>query len=499
MYNKSNLLLLILFTLTVGVVGWLGYKLTSQQDQQIKMSQINRSEQSLDLVQNNISNYLNSKKQQLSEFIDKTPSEIDDNINRNPLIHHVIIFNKAKELIYPDDLSSQKHIIASQWLDSITVEQETSQNQVTRNNWFIWYDQQKEKYIFWQENTNKILLIEINNAMFMAEFIHYLAGQPNRTESAYLQIIDNSGRIFYQWGESDILNNADFDIQKSLVSPLSGWSLRYYSQIESLSSLSKGLFQIVVIGMLILLSIITFILIKLKQREQLEAQQRLSFINQVSHELKTPLTNIRLHGDLLERSIKEKPDNQNARQSITIIQQESERLSRLINNVLNFNKLEKDTLKLHYTNTDFNDLLQQAILPFMPAFEQHNINVEIDNKVLESVTVDSDVVKQIIGNLLSNIEKYANSSEIIRISSDNDTNGNINIIVQDEGNGIPNNVANKVFEPFYRMHSHLTDAAGSGLGLGLARELARLHGGDLTLLKSKQGAKFKISIEDQNA
>lgn len=502
MHNKSNLLLLTLFTLTIGIVGWLGYKLTSQQDQQIKMSQINRSEQALLLIQNNITQYLQSQNNNLSVLINSSHNDINTVIKTNPLIHDVLIFDDNNELLFPIVLPLEKQKVAYQWLKSIAKTTETQapkkfSKHLFSNGWFTWYDQQKEKYIYWSKNRSNILFVELNNSMFMASFIHHLAQQPTISDTAYLQIIDNIGRTFYQWGDVKLLNNADFDIQKNLHSPLAGWSLRYYSKIESLSSLSKGLFQIVIVGMIVLLSIITFVLFQIKRREQNEAQQRLSFINQVTHELKTPLTNIRLHGELLERTLTNQLDNGNTSQSLAIIQQESERLSRLINNVLNFNSIEKKTLQLNFTDIELKELINQAILPFQPSFQQLDIAIDLQDEINHKVNVDVDVFKQIIGNLMSNVEKYAPEAKNISINAFVDSDC-INIIFKDYGKGIAQRFSEKIFTPFYRIHNHLTSAAGSGLGLGLARDLARLHGGDLVLVNSKQGACFKLTIKENN-
>ena len=319
----------------------------------------------------------------------------------------------------------------------------------------------------------------------------------NISNQAYLYISDNQGRIFYQWGD-DKFNQADINIQKNLNAPLTGWNLHFHSNIESLSSLSKNLFQVLVIGLLLLMSIITYVLFQLKRREQLEAQQRLSFINQVSHELKTPLTNIRLHGELLERTLKPEPNNANTKQSIAIIKQESERLTRLINNVLNFNSLEKQSLKITPVEIAFSELIEQSVRPFKPSFENLHINILIENEIQNQVHVDIDIVKQIIGNLLSNIEKYAANSAQITLKAQQEA-AVITITVQDQGSGISNKHSEKIFEPFYRISSDLTHAAGSGLGLGLARDLARLHGGDLKLIPNKSGACFELTIKDSYA
>lgn len=497
MNNKSNLLLFTLFALAVCVVGWLGYQLTSQQDQQLKINQINRSEQTLLLMQNNINDYIQSQQNKLAAIAALNLIEIEEKLDSDPLLNDVLIFNTADQLLFPQQITIERQKSSYLWLNNLSDSGENSGFENTDMGWFVWYDQQKEKYIYWLRNQQRKVFIELNNSMFMADFIYWLSTQPNISSQAYLYVSDNQGRIFYQWGD-DALTQADINIQKNLAAPLTGWSLHYFSAIDSLSGLSKSLFQVVVIGMLLLISIITYMLFQVKRREQLEAQQRLSFINQVSHELKTPLTNIRLHGELLQRTMDSPGNHDNAIQSVAIIQQESERLTRLINNVLNFDSVEKNALRLIPSQVDFAELLEQAISPFKPLFKNLNIKILIENTIPHEVMVDSDLIKQIIGNLLSNIEKYAQNSDHVILTA-SQMSDLITVTVQDQGDGINNKHSEKIFEPFYRISSDLTHASGSGLGLGLARELARLHGGDLILLASQSGACFQLTIEAYHA
>ncbi len=497
MHNKSNLLLLILFTLTVALVGWLGYQLTNRQDHQIKMSQVSRSEQAIILMQNNINAYVKSHDQQFVQLLTYTHNDLKAQLKRDPFINNIIQFDNNEVMVFPIIVSTDEQQSAYQWLNSVTNIIENNEIQNLNSGWFTWYEQQIERYIFWIKSDKGLMFIEINNAMFMANFIHYLSKQPNIAQQSYLQLVDNIGRTFYHWGKDELKEQSDFNLQKTLTTPLNGWSLRYYSNIQSLSKWSKYLFQTVIIGMLLLISIIVYFLFLLKRREHDEAQQRLSFINQVTHELKTPLTNIRLHGELLERTLSNKAINDHSAQSLSIIHQESERLSRLINNVLNFNSIEKKKLQLVPSRIEFHELLNQALLPFQPSFHKSNIEIKIENTIDQSVIVDNDVFKQIIGNLLSNIEKYASQSERVIIQSSIKSHY-LSVVIQDEGEGIPEGQFLKVFTPFYRIHNHLTDAAGSGLGLGLSRELARLHGGDLVLVKCQFGTCFKLTLKERD-
>ena len=497
MNDKSNLLILILFTLTVGAVGWLGTILIGQQDQQLRITQINRLQQSLDLFKNNIENTIHNYNQRFSPFSNYSFEQFDEEIQHNPLLHGITVFDENDTVIYPSSASVLQQRNAHHWLANIAqADEKITKENLLNQGWFSWHDQQKENYIYWINSKSKKYFLELNNSMFMAEFIYFLSQQPPFDDLSFVRILDNQGRSFYQWGDEKFSETAEMQLQSGLNSPLNGWSVQFFSKIPGLTLWSKYLFQIIITAVVILLCLLSYFLYRIIRSEQQEAMQRLSFINQVSHELKTPLTNIRLHGELLERTLEKQNIQNNSGSSLAIIQQESKRLTRLINNVLNFNSLEKNNLQLNSVSIDFDEFLQQAIEPFQPTFQRLNIEIDLQNQIQKEVNIDVDICKQIIGNLLSNIEKYAAESEVVSINA-KDLNNEISIIVCDQGQGISSRLAEKIFQPFYRIHNKLTTASGSGLGLGLARDLARLHGGDLQLVSSsKKGACFQLTIKE---
>jgi signal transduction histidine kinase len=117
----------------------------------------------------------------------------------------------------------------------------------------------------------------------------------------------------------------------------------------------------------------------------------------------------------------------------------------------------------------------------------------------EKVNIDADALEQIMNNLLSNAEKYAASGKRLEVYS-RQTETTTSILVKDRGPGISAKEAARVFVPFYRVSSKLTDGAtGTGIGLSIAKQLAQLHGGDLLLKDSGPGACFEIRIETPQA
>ena len=182
------------------------------------------------------------------------------------------------------------------------------------------------------------------------------------------------------------------------------------------------------------------------------AERRVNFVNQVSHELKTPLTNIRLYSELLEENLPvtvglESSEDNRFRKYLEIITSESQRLSRLIANVLNFARGKKDRLILRLETAVVDEIISNTLRAFAQSFESKNVQVDFQKGAGEPVQVDPDVLEQILNNIFSNTEKYGASGGRLDIKSRKSGDDTF-IIVQDYGPGIPPRDAEKIFLPF---------------------------------------------------
>ena len=121
------------------------------------------------------------------------------------------------------------------------------------------------------------------------------------------------------------------------------------------------------------------------------------------------------------------------------------------------------------------------------------IEIRFHGNASDPVQFDIDALEQILVNLLSNVEKYAASGKLMELSTSQ--NGDRTTIeIADHGPGIAGDQREKIFQPFYRMSDRLEGAAGAGIGLSIARSLARLHGGDIDLLDTDSGATFRVEL-----
>ena len=211
------------------------------------------------------------------------------------------------------------------------------------------------------------------------------------------------------------------------------------------------------------------------------ARQKTDFVGNVSHELKTPLTSIRMFSELLAEGRVADPAKQ--RSYLDIITAEAARLTRLINNVLDFSRMERGEKKYNFQPCDLVEVVRAAAQTFRPHLEAGGFKFDcpLPNTAVP-VRGDADALSQVIVNLLSNAEKYSNGGKEItlELARRESPLPHAEIRLLDRGSGVPRGSEEKVFEKFYRAHDSLSSGVqGSGLGLTIARQIARAHGGDV--------------------
>lgn len=363
--------------------------------------------------------------------------------------------------------------------------------------WYTWYLGSGLNLVYWSRLADgRALCIEVDRVRMLADIIAQLpdTGAKNERLNGRIILRDSNGALLYQWGPYDRDLNSPA-VSLPLSAPLQSWRLDYYAP----KSLYAGNHAGRMFGYLASLSAIALMLITLafyfyreSTRDMRLAQERVSFVNQVSHELKTPLTNVRLYAELLQQHLD--GEDETAQRHLSIVVEECGRLSRLIGNVLTFGRSQRGTLTIRPAPARVDEIIQRVLDGYRPTLARRGISVKYEAGPSECVMVAADVVEQILGNLLSNIEKYASAGGLAEIRSEQQ-NGTTKITVADRGPGIPAAEREKIFKPFYRLSSALTDgAAGTGIGLSIARDLARGHGGDLKVIDGTQGATFEVTL-----
>jgi signal transduction histidine kinase len=224
------------------------------------------------------------------------------------------------------------------------------------------------------------------------------------------------------------------------------------------------------------------------------AQQKTTFVANVSHELKTPLTSIRMFAEMLKGG--RQPDVTRRERYLDIMVSETERLTRLINNVLDFSRMGQGRKQYTMKSCNAVSLCANIVENQRARLEQNGFRVTFTARVDQAfVHADEEAVKQAVVNLLSNAEKYSADEKRIDVSVDC-KDGSVVIGVSDRGVGIPPEEAGKIFEEFYRVDDALSSQArGTGLGLTIARRIAQDHDGDVCYRpRDGGGSTFEIRL-----
>jgi signal transduction histidine kinase len=514
--SKGRLLvpLIILVGLIVAAIIWFGLRMHAYEKNYLENQKKSLLEEKLLSAQADLNNKINKLENMLFSLLQTEntgPEYLREFTLNQPLITQAFTASSLGQLTYPKpnapDLSERekrfiertREIIDSKILTSSFETLESGQKLEVAMQWYSYYWNDGLHILAFRKLNNKDLFgLELNTARFFAEIINLLPTQ-NLQESdnnnQLLSLNNQEGKIIYMWGNTNILNKDHISQSIPAPSPLKSWSLVIHASDSSpilfAGSITFNILSAVALFTLTII-ILVFFIYKQHRYELDQAALRVNFASQVSHELKTPLTNIRMYSDLLESRLEE--NDLESKKFISVITSESQRLSRLISNILTFSSKDKNHLKLNTQSTDVSKLINDILSEFKPTLLKSSIDIET---ILEKecvLNLDPDIIKQIISNLISNVEKYAASGGKIIISTRSEDDYLV-INFRDFGPGIPKNERNKIFKPFYRISNKLTDGvSGTGIGLTISRDLARLHGGDIALKECSQGTEFEIKI-----
>lgn len=376
--------------------------------------------------------------------------------------------------------------------------------------WFVWYWDRGLNLIYWQRRpSGHIVGAALERSRWISDLISWLpetaisnkaeSGEREEAVQSAFRVMSSSAEVVYEWGHDVSREDLPF-CECSLAAPLASWRLQCFvpaSQVNTGSG--RGAFLGFAAGMsafAMTLTALAWLLYRDYSRDMREASQQVSFVNQVSHELKTPLTNIRLYADLLERDLEQVATELSEKplRRLSIISSEAQRLSRLIGNVLTFARQHRNTLQAQSAKVDVTELVTQIAERFAPSLQNHGVEVSVTGQPGTVLNLDADFVEQIIGNLISNVEKYGASGKLLTIrTSVTDQEAVIDVI--DNGPGIAEHQRAALFRPFSRLSRDLRASTGTGIGLSITRDLARLHGGDVILKESETGCWFQVQLK----
>lgn len=211
---------------------------------------------------------------------------------------------------------------------------------------------------------------------------------------------------------------------------------------------------------------------------------RRSFVANVSHELKTPMTTI---GGFIDGILDGTIEPEKETQYLKIVSDEVKRLSRLVTGMLNMSKIEAGELDLKPSKFDISEMIFRTLLSFEQIIDSKHIEIKgLDTFESNTITADKDMINQVVYNLVDNAVKFTPDGGCIEVSSKADDE-KIIVRIRNSGKGIPSDEIDKIFERFYKIDkSRSYDIKGAGMGLYIVKTIIELHGGQIAA-RSEEG------------
>lgn len=363
--------------------------------------------------------------------------------------------------------------------------------------WLPWFWEDGVYLLGWLEDpaSGRRYGLEIEMMALLSRLVISLP-QPPKAE--VYALVDGQGRIVHRTGTGEISVDTPQLAALPIGAELPHWQLRIYApggiqpgeanrSLLLLSTLLVGSFVAAVLfgGSLLLWQ---------AWRHMLDARRKTSFVSNVSHELKTPLTTIRMYAELLgEGSIREEAKRE---RYLQVIVSESQRLTRLVNNVLDFSRLEQRSKHYHLTALPLAEILQQVLDGQGMRLQQAHLKlVTCIADGSKMVQADRDAVEQVLLNLIDNAIKYAAQGGELVVELQW-TDKAAEVLIQDRGPGVPDSHQQRIFEQFHRVDNDLTNhRSGCGLGLSIARRLLQdMHGSLRYCPRDGGGACFVMTL-----
>jgi signal transduction histidine kinase len=370
----------------------------------------------------------------------------------------------------------------------------------TTGEWVPWIYENQVSMLGWIEREGTRHGLELEVMVLLARLLDTIPDPAY--EDGVFALLDGKGQIMHQRGASIIEEGTPRLVSIQIGETLPHWQVSIFNPAGGDGLGEGGAFRIV--SALLVATFVAAILLGgslllwQANRNLLDAQRKTTFVSNVSHELKTPLTSIRMYAELLGEG--RVADKDKKKKYLRVIIDESRRLTRLVNNVLDFSRLEQGRKSYSFEELDLNMLMMDLLEMQQVRFREEGM--ELNSSVPDRpvpVVADRDALEQVILNLLDNALKYAGEGGNIDVDLTG-MNGKAEIRIGDRGPGVPAAHRERIFEKFHRVDDSLTARQpGSGLGLSIARRILRDHGGDLTFRpRDGGGAIFIVSLKGKS-
>jgi signal transduction histidine kinase len=384
--------------------------------------------------------------------------------------------------------------------DMAAMETADNPEQGGTSGWLPWFSENRLHVLVLVQSqaTSQVYGLEVELVTLLSRLVVDFPAMEDAGSAIVLT--DGSGSVIHQSGQLKISPEIRPLSQVAVSRLLPHWHMAIYMD-ENRPGGGRGFFYLSLILVGIFMAAILsggILLTRMTLKNMKDARQKTSFVSSVSHELKTPLTSIRMSAELLLSG--RVSDEKKKDRYLSVMVAESERLTRLINNVLDFGKLEQGRKHYRLSPVAVDRFLTQLI-------EAHRVRITAQGLRMvthigsEDFTVrtDRDALEQVVLNLMDNVLKYAGTGEFIKFVLTRQARA-VLLTICDDGPGIPKALQDKVFDKFFRVDSSLTATQpGSGLGLSISRRILRDLGGDLFLEPgTENGCCFTARITDHD-
>lgn len=480
-----------------------------------------------------------------SDSIEEKRSKLDQILAKSPWLAHAFIFDSEKGMVLEAqrDRVSKDQVVAldkmySGWLG---LEGPYLVSQLCKKPRPVaWYSDEAEEenrlvykvtavFAFPQLYGNRTVLGGVGldpaylKESFFPQMLEELTSQPLTQEP-----VKQVSQSFFEFGPAEVIQHEDHhlamlvypshtfkaeperplavssgwgtgkpEVSHNLDDPFRGLALGIKFQGTTAQAIGQRWVQqsFLIIGVLSVLMISGLVLTYRSVNKQVAlARLKSDFVSNVSHELRTPLALIRLYAETLELGRITTSEKKN--EYYGIIRKESERLSALINNILDFSRIEAGGKEYDFRDTDIAELVRNTLDSYRYQIEQQGFLLEENiDTCIPAVKVDREAIARALVNLVNNALKYSSNEKFLGVKLYREE-GLLKLEVSDRGIGIERHEQTRIFDKFYRTCDPLVhNTKGSGLGLSLVRHITQAHGGDVVVESTPgRGSKFTLSL-----
>jgi signal transduction histidine kinase len=319
-------------------------------------------------------------------------------------------------------------------------------------------------------------------------------GQPNDSV-LHVRAEDRSGNLIFASPMSyptDLATSGNLGAQLGGIAIISAIRPDAAEQLV-IGGLPSSRLPLLAILLVLTLGVGTAAVVQLRREHRFQGLRE-DFVSGVSHELRTPLAQIRMFSELQESG--RLTSEEDRRRAIAVIHRESRRLSHLVENILQFSKLRRSpTQGMPREELDLLDALADGIDAVTPVLADREMDLSVDVSPGLRIVANRDALTRIMVNLLDNAAKYGPAGQTVRVRAERN-NGAVRLSISDQGPGVPAPDRDRVWKPYRRLERDVhAKIPGTGIGLSVVAELARLHGGRTWVEDAPEGgASFVVEF-----